>query len=172
MWGRHGGHNGIVESFWQEDRLTGKRAANRFCFRGWLDGRTEISVRKVRTPLGQRCRVTPGRGNSRESATENRPPNRVRVKRWGKGPPRFRQRKWHGKPHREQCRIGFVRGATAFLVRKVTNRVGSNIAAAMRRADEWPSKGSNPLDRIRLTGHPRTAKVKGFDLALTSCKRL
>jgi len=31
---------------------------------------------------------------------------RARVKRWGKSPPRFRQRRRHGKPHREQGRIG------------------------------------------------------------------
>ncbi len=37
-----------------------------------------------------RCRVTPGRGNPTESATEKKPPEYiswVRVKRWGKGPP-------------------------------------------------------------------------------------
>jgi hypothetical protein len=65
----------------------------------------------------QRCRVTPGRGNPRESATENRPPcipltrnAWVRVKRWGKSPPRDGQPDRHGKPHREQCRIGTSRG--------------------------------------------------------------
>ena len=65
----------------------------------------------------QRCRVTPGGGNPRESATENRPPcnprlriARVRVKRWGKSPPRDWQQDRHGKPHREQCRIGIARG--------------------------------------------------------------
>ena len=60
----------------------------------------------------RRCRVTPGRGDPRESAAENKPPSalKARVKRWGKSPPRFRQRKRHGKPHREQCRIGVKRG--------------------------------------------------------------
>jgi len=54
-----------------------------------------------------RCRVTPGGGDPRESATENKPPLlEGRVKRWGKSPPRRRQRGWHGKPHREQDRIG------------------------------------------------------------------
>lgn len=33
----------------------------------------------------------------------------VRVKRWGKSPPRTRQRGRHGKPHREQDRIGAAR---------------------------------------------------------------
>jgi hypothetical protein len=34
---------------------------------------------------------------------------RVRVKRWGKSPPRDGQPDRHGKPHREQCRIGASR---------------------------------------------------------------
>ncbi len=60
-----------------------------------------------------RCRVTPGGGNAEESATERKPPSlcpsaspTVRVKGRGKSPPRPRQRGWHGKPHREQGRIG------------------------------------------------------------------
>jgi hypothetical protein len=36
----------------------------------------------------------------------------ARVKRWGKSPPRDRQRERHGKPHREQDRIGTARGET------------------------------------------------------------
>ncbi len=65
----------------------------------------------------QRCRVTPGRGNPRESATEIKPPfadrvrsAEVRVKRWGKSPPRDGQPDRHGKPHREQCQIGTAHG--------------------------------------------------------------
>ena len=60
----------------------------------------------------RRCRVTPGRGNPRESATEKKPPLSAgaRVKRWGKSPPRDGQPDRHGKPHREQCRIGIARG--------------------------------------------------------------
>lgn len=60
----------------------------------------------------QRCRVTPGQGNLTDSATENRPPffGRVRVKRWGKSPPRRWQQGRHGKPHWEQCQIGPPRG--------------------------------------------------------------
>ena len=61
----------------------------------------------------QRCRVTPGRGNPTDSATENRPPRHVgaRVKRWGKSPPPGWQQAGHGKPHREQCQIGIARAA-------------------------------------------------------------
>ena len=55
-----------------------------------------------------RCRITSGGGDPRESATESRPPvhGRVRVKGCGKSAPRRRQRGRHGKPHREQDRIG------------------------------------------------------------------
>src|SRR5712671_2561815 len=60
-----------------------------------------------------RCRITSGGGNPRDSATENEPPafalrgfGVVRVKRCGKSAPRVRRRKRHGKPHREQDRIG------------------------------------------------------------------
>ena len=35
---------------------------------------------------------------------------RVKVKRWGKSPPRTWQQGRHGKPHPEQCRIGASRG--------------------------------------------------------------
>src|SRR5271156_1106235 len=65
-----------------------------------------------------RCRVTPGGGDPRESATETyrRAPLSqalghgmawaVRVKWCGKSAPRRRQRGRQGKPHREQDQIG------------------------------------------------------------------
>src|SRR5467141_530623 len=63
--------------------------------------------------IDMRCRITSGGGDPRDSATENEPPafvlrdfGAVRVKRCGKSAPRVRQRKRHGKPHREQDRIG------------------------------------------------------------------
>ena len=66
--------------------------------------------------MKQGCRVTPGGGNPRESATEKRLPMTgclqvVKVKRWGKSPPRDWQQDRHGKPHPEQCQIGASRGA-------------------------------------------------------------
>jgi len=105
-----------------------------------------------------RCRVTPGRGNPRESATENRPPRAfgpwVRVKRWGKSPPRDGQPDRHGKPHQEQCRIGASRGCdrTGFRIRAISPqgrlspeaRVGSSTLPVTAGPDEWPSKGVTP----------------------------
>src|SRR5690606_10496168 len=68
-----------------------------------------------------------GGGDPRESATESKPPRLYfgssdhpvgwsrnigggRVKGGGKGPPRSWQQERHGKPHREQDRIGTARG--------------------------------------------------------------
>ena len=63
--------------------------------------------------MDMRCRITSGGRKPRESATENRPPcpcaGAARVKRCGKSAPRLRQRRRHGKPHREQDRIGTAR---------------------------------------------------------------
>ena len=80
----------------------------------WPDGR----LRRGFGPPGEespgstetRCRITSGGGDSRESATESKPPlclgTGVRVKGCGKSAPRTRQRGRHGKPHREQGQIG------------------------------------------------------------------
>src|SRR5215471_8428520 len=58
-------------------------------------------------------RVTPGRGNPKDSGTENIPPavaasrrRRVRVKRCGKSAPRAWQHAWQAKPRTEQDQIG------------------------------------------------------------------
>ena len=73
-----------------------------------------------------RCRVTPGGGDPRESATESKPPAgtcsfgtylRVRVKGCGKSAPRRRQRRRHGKPHREQDQVGATASASARMLR-------------------------------------------------------
>jgi hypothetical protein len=79
---------------------------------GWplsAEGRGEESPGSTEV----RCRVTPGGGDPRESATESTPPARfrhagraARVKRCGKSAPRRRQRRRQGKPHREQDQVG------------------------------------------------------------------
>src|SRR5688500_19770725 len=78
---------------------------------GWpLPPRLAAVVEESPGSTERRCRVTPGESDLRDSATENRPPRSfeaaVRVKRCGKSAPRFRQRRRHGKPHREQDQIG------------------------------------------------------------------
>ena len=86
---------------------------------GWMAAGVRASEESPDS-LKQRCRVTPGRSNPTESATENKPlrgsrrfafwQNGARVKRWGKSPPGGWQQRPHGKPHREQCQIGILRG--------------------------------------------------------------
>lgn len=70
----------------------------------------------------------------------------VRVKRCGKSAPRARQRDRHGKPHREQNRIGTMLAAQAGrgLFLGLVVWVGCSRRAAMRVPEEWPSRcGSN-----------------------------
>jgi hypothetical protein len=103
-----------------------------------------------------RCRLTAGGGDPRESATENRPPTdfgqQARVKRWGKSPPRERQRKRHGKPHREQDQIGAARRATGKAGFRAAARVGRARRSATSVPEEWPSIARKGEDRTRLTG--------------------
>ena len=108
------------------------------------------------------CRVTPGGGDPRESATENIPPAPpcadlpVRVKRCGKSAPPGRQRAGHGKPHPEQDHVGTRvarwRYVTARQARfRADVRVGCLTGPATAPLDEWPSPGNRY--RTRLTGH-------------------
>src|SRR5271157_2331854 len=75
--------------------------------------------------IRMRRRITSGGGDPRESATESKPPRcgrkafGARVKGCGKSAPRRRQRRRHGKPRREQNRIGATRG---FLPRGLVRR--------------------------------------------------
>src|SRR5579862_9707177 len=86
----------------------------------------------------------------------------VRVKRCGKSAPRVRRRNRHGKPHREQDRIG----TATRVVRESDNVCGSDVRLVVRvgcsrpRAsavpEEWPSRlvsreRTGPY-RTRLTG--------------------
>ena len=118
-----------------------------------------------------RCRITSGEGNPRESATENRPPralciSAVRVKRCGKSAPRSRRRERHGKPHREQDRIGAARGHTRD---PCPGRRPGRLHQApgnRRRRGMAVTRGFDPAPyRTRLTGRliARTRKaVSGF----------
>ncbi len=110
-----------------------------------------------------RCRITSGGGNPRESATESKPPPglapAVRVKGCGKSAPRAWQQERHGKPHREQDRIGATRPGPARDAGKVrlttVARVGCSRRQATAALEEWPSRAGchNPAPyRTRLTG--------------------
>jgi hypothetical protein len=109
------------------------------------DGRLAESGEESPGSMDERCRVIPGGGDPRESATEKRPPafGPVRVKRWGKSPPRTRQRGRHGKPHREQDQEGiawaFIFGWGPASFRRAI-RVGRAKRPATGAPDEWPSR--------------------------------
>ena len=114
-----------------------------------------------------RCRITSGGGDPRDSATENEPlphPERARaarVKRCGKSAPRVRQRNRHGKPHREQDRIGTarraVRASDNAAGRCQARRPGRLLEATCKRCPRGmavtcrPCKRAMPY-RTRLTG--------------------
>lgn len=55
----------------------------------------------------------PGQSEGKRHREQTARKFRARVKRWGKSPPRSGQPDRHGKPHREQCRIGIPRGVSA-----------------------------------------------------------
>ncbi len=121
--------------------------------------RAEESPGSMRT----RRRITSGGGDPRDSATESKPPaaakaGPARVKGCGKSAPRRRQRRRHGKPRREQNRIGAMRGAARRLRGQsagLVARVGCLRRPATGVPEEWPSRreprGSRPY-RTRLTG--------------------
>ena len=111
----------------------------------WSDGRSPFGLAvdgREESPgsTEARCRVTPGGGDPRESATETYRQARsslgsphgtawaARVKWCGKSAPRRRQRRRQGKPHREQDQVGaagglgFLRDRRAGLPRRRSGR--------------------------------------------------
>ncbi len=117
--------------------------------------------RKVRAPWKHGCGqrppgVTPGKVQQK---TNRHPaslgPWAARVKRCGKSAPRDRQRKRHGKPHREQDQIGMAGSggnAGSKPASRPAIRVGCSRRPAMAAPDEWPSRSFRAPDRTRLTG--------------------
>ena len=123
-----------------------------------------------------RCRITSGGGDPRESATESKPPlgpsdPGVRVKGCGKSAPRTQQCGRHGKPHREQNRIGTT-GARARPVSRLVVRVGCSRRSATVVPEEWPPRSSRRLGpyRTRLTGR-LTLPSHLVHRATNRCKR-
>jgi hypothetical protein len=84
------------------------------------------------------CRVTPGRGDAKESATEIKPPSArtARVKRCGKSAPLRRQRRGHGKPHAEQGQIGRQRAPVPLPRKGICLRVGCSSPRATSGPEE------------------------------------
>ena len=94
-----------------------------------------------------------GKCHREETAGAGRPAQ-ARVKRCGKSAPRCRQRKRHGKPHREQDRIGAarVRGQPRHPARS-SPPPGLVARGAEQSAPQRNGRrGGQPPDRTRLTG--------------------
>lgn len=105
------------------------------------------NIRRGR-PQGQRHRDRTARPTISGSGGQ------VRVKRCGKSAPRTWQQGRHGKPHREQDRIGMTRcpqGRQACSGPVI--RVGCSRCLATGIPEEWPSRQGQPWpSRTRLTG--------------------
>ena len=100
----------------------------------------------------------------------------VRVKRCGKSAPRCRQRKRHGKPHREQNRIGTAREQSRIGSGSAV-RVGCSKRRATGVPEEWPSRVrlapqaiQNPAYRPADTGRGSAAQPPGPRQFFHSCR--
>ena len=105
-----------------------------------------------------RCRITSGgatpgtvpQKTNRRGALPRAASTTARVKWCGKSAPRRRQRRRHGKPHREQNRIGTVWSASprgGALQDRCPNpavRVGCSKRRATGVPEEWPSRARHP----------------------------
>jgi hypothetical protein len=76
----------------------------------------------------------------------------VRVKGCGKSAPRAWRQGRHGKPHREQDRIGRAGGFGPRVCFRTVLRVGRARRPATDVPDEWSSMARKSRDRTRLTG--------------------
>ena len=147
----------------KQPRAEGWTAAGSICL-GKGRPRGKSGLHKATVPGNARRGVTRGKAPQKTDrlARIGQPIHtRVRVKRWGKSPPRDGQPDWHGKPHREQCQIGTARKASGTRGRFSPSRSG--LAArgpwATRGQDEWSSRGShaygqNPAYRPSAQIHP------------------
>ena len=95
-----------------------------------------------------------GKCHRKQTAPQRSSDLGVRVKGCGKSAPRTQQCGRHGKPHREQDRIGTT-GVRARPVSRLVVRVGCSRRSAMAVPEEWSprprSRNSGPY-RTRLTG--------------------
>jgi hypothetical protein len=123
-----------------------------------LDGRRSSRAEESPGSTETRRRITSGGGDPRESATESRPPasRPARVKGCGKSAPRGRQRQRHGKPRREQDRIGATRSAKSASGPSPGQSFGLVARGVRQRTSQRNgrhARGSRPEPyRTRLTG--------------------
>jgi hypothetical protein len=107
-------HTGMASAAAALERLRDPAAAVSAHYLIGADGtvwqlRGKSGLPEATVPGNARAERSDGKRHREQTAAHAR----GTVKRWGKSPPRPRQRGWHGKPHREQCRIGTAsRGAS------------------------------------------------------------
>ena len=87
----------------------------------------------------------------------------ARVKGWGKSPPRDWRQERQGKPHREQNRIGAVRGATFEGCFRPTARVGCVRRMATCAQDEWPPRSRREARAIQNPAYRPAGTFPSFD---------
>jgi len=95
-------------------------------------------------------RLMAARREPRESATESKPPllhGAVRVKGWGKSPPRDWRQDRHGKPRPEQDRIGGAHGPFSARAPGVSREVPGNRHPRGMAARPEQSGEQNPAYR-------------------------
>ena len=114
--------------------------------------RGKSGLHKTTVPGNARPGKPEGKRHRKQTAPER---SVVKVKRWGKSPPRDGQPDRHGKPHREQCRIGTSRPARAGPPWPggpgwQLERFGNGSPRGM-----IVGTGATRRHRIRLTGRPR-----------------
>ena len=130
--------------------LTGAARSHVRGTRGWPDGRGRgFSPGRGKSGLqgemaagNARPGQPEGKRHREETAAGAIPA--ARVKRWGKSPPRRRQRRWHGKPRQEQGQIGIARGLAPRVSPARAVRVGCPSPPATAGPDEWPSAAAKP----------------------------
>ena len=115
-----------------------------------------------------RCRITSGGGDPRDSATESKPPSAspsrrmraARVKGCGKSAPRRRQRRRHGKPRREQNRIGATqRRPRATRACPLALSLGLVARGARRRASQRNGRHAGRVPAIQNPAYRPTGVV-------------
>ena len=114
--------------------------------------------RKVRAPqeygAGQRPAGVKPQGKCHREQTA-RPPRgrRVRVKGCGKSAPRPRRRGRHGKPHREQGRIGAAGGACPGVIPRQVEA-----GAFLPRRPGWPREACRKARPRGMVAHPHNSR--------------
>ena len=137
-------------------------AEGRMAAWGWgnLPLRGKSGLPKVTVPGNARAGQPDGKRHRKETAM----PVMVRMKRWGKSPPRGWQQSRHGKPHQEQCQIGPPRGTgpgNGIPPLGLLWPRGVGLAAlgvwqhASQRNGHLSGRATCFVDKIRLTGPPR-----------------